>query len=69
MNIKRRYNKPDIEEHLIDLKMQWDPGSAPLPPKTAPQEPAPMQQSAPDYQNPPAQDYPFGNDSPDFSNM
>ncbi|MBR8536296.1 hypothetical protein KDU71_12060 [Carboxylicivirga sediminis] len=69
MNIKRRYNKPDIEEHYIDKGVVYLFGSPPLPPKTAPQEPAPMQQSAPDYQNPPAQDYPFGNDSPDFSNM
>lgn len=69
MNIKRRYNKPDIEEHFIDRVVNLWEGSAPLPPQAAPQEPAPMQQSAPDYQNPPAQDYPFGNDSPDFSNM
>ncbi|WP_430816288.1 hypothetical protein [Carboxylicivirga sp. RSCT41] len=71
MTIKRKYFKPDIEEHCNDLDTCLfmasigDPVDPPFPaaaPESSPE-------AAPQFENPSAADYPFGGDSPDFSNM
>lgn len=69
MIIRRNYSKPDIEEHFIDqvinlaeVSGEWDPVEP-----TSFQAPSPS--SSPQLENPSAAEYPFGGDSPDFSNM
>ncbi len=70
MIIKRKYIKPDIEEHFVDGMISLWAGSAITPPAQA-SEAAPSAASAPspEFENPSAAEYPFGGDSPDFSNM
>ena len=69
MKVKKTYSKPNIEEHFIDKGIVYLFGSLPTPPSAAPESSPPTLKSAPKYDNPPAQDYPFGSDSPDYTNM
>ncbi|MCT4646585.1 MAG: hypothetical protein N4A74_16475 [Carboxylicivirga sp.] len=69
MKVKKAYTKPHIEEFFIDQVVNLWEGSKPLPGSAAPQGTEPTLKSAPNYENPPAQEYPFGGDGPDYSNM
>ncbi|MCG8583013.1 MAG: hypothetical protein MI866_24050 [Bacteroidales bacterium] len=71
MTIKRKYIKPDIEEHFNDLDtclfmVSDGPIEPPFPAPSAAEAPA---EAAPKFENPSSAEYPFGGDSPDFSNM
>ncbi|MBK3515818.1 hypothetical protein [Carboxylicivirga marina] len=71
MKIKRNYSKPDLEEHLNDLQsclfMFSDPITDPDGGGLKSMEVPPA--SAPPFENPSAADYPFGGDSPDYTDM
>ncbi len=67
-NIKRAYNKPIIEEHLIDQVVNLWEGSKPTTP-TAVQQTNPTLKASPNYQDMPTQQDAFGTDTPDFSNL
>ena len=66
MKIKKIYSKPDIDEHFVDRLISLWAGSGITPPilpssKTSPKDPS--------FITPSAVDYPFGGDSPDYTNM
>ncbi|WP_430809753.1 MULTISPECIES: hypothetical protein [unclassified Carboxylicivirga] len=77
MRIKKKYIKPAIEEHFLDMAINL--GIQSEQPPTPPVEVGPGSQSvqfeqpylksAPNYSNPAQQPNPFGGDSPDYSNM
>ncbi|MCT4590016.1 MAG: hypothetical protein N4A71_19480 [Carboxylicivirga sp.] len=70
MKVKKAYTKPHIEEFFIDQVVNLWEGSKPGPGFPAAREHTePSLKSAPKYDNPPVQDYPFGGDGPDYSNM
>lgn len=71
MTIKKTYTKPTIEEHTLDRIVNLQIGSPVGPPFPASASEAPEAPSAasPQIENPSAAEYPFGGDSPDFSNM
>lgn len=69
MNIKKIYSKPEIEEHILDQEICLAAPSDPGPPWS---EAAPEQTNrskGPDFQSPPANEYPFGGKGPDYTNM
>ncbi len=68
-NIKRAYNKPIIEEHLIDQVVNLWEGSIPGPQGSAVQQTNPTLKATPNYQDMPTQQDAFGTDTPDFSKL
>ncbi len=71
MSIKKSYRKPRIEEHEIDLVINLFNDSTPPTPPTggASMAPPSLKSAGPQYQSPSSPDYPFGGDSPDYSNL
>ncbi len=69
MKIKRKYSTPHINEYFVDKLISLWAGSGITPPEgmAAPEPTSPP--AGPAFENPSASEYPFGGESPDYSNM